>query len=61
MQELHNQELQIGDVVLVDAPHTRWDNRHGSLHRIESGQRSFVWVIIDGIATRFLLDQVSRA
>ena len=60
MQELHNPELQIGEEVLVDAPRTRWDNRHGTLHRIESGQRSFGWVILDGTATRFPLVQLSR-
>ena len=60
MQDLHNQELQIGDQVLVDATRTRWDNRHGTLHRIEYGQRSFGWVILDGTATRFLLGQLSR-
>ena len=60
MQELHNPELQIGEEVLVDAPRTRWDNRHGTLHRIEIGQLSFGWVILDGTATRFLLGQLSR-
>ena len=60
MQELHNPELQIGEEVLVDAPRTRWDNRHGTLHRIENGQRSFGWVILDGTATRFHLRQLSR-
>ena len=60
MQGLHNRELQIGDVVLVEAPRTRWDNRHGILHRIERGQRSFGWVILDGTATRFPLGHLSR-
>ena len=60
MQELQNPELQIGEEVLVDAPRTRWDNRHGTLHRIEIGQLSFGWVILDGTATRFLLGQLSR-
>ena len=60
MQELQNPELQIGEEVLVDAPRTRWDNRHGTLHRIESGQRSFGWVILDGTATRFPLGHLSR-
>jgi hypothetical protein len=60
MQKLHNPELQIGEVVLVDAPRTRWDIRHGTLHRIEYGHRSFGWVILDGTATRFAVGQVSR-
>ena len=60
MQDLHNPELQIGDQVLVDAPRTRWDNRHGTLHRIERGQRSYAWVILDGTATRFPVGRVSR-
>ena len=60
MRGMHSPELQIGDVVLVDAPRTRWDNRHGTLHRIENGQRSFGWVILDGTATRFPLGQLSR-
>ena len=60
MREMHSPELQIGDVVLVDAPRTRWDHRHGTLHRIEMGQGSFGWVILDGTATRFQLRQLSR-
>ena len=60
MRELHNPELQIGEEVLVDAPRTRWDHRNGTLHRIEYGQRSFGWVILDGTATRFPLVQLSR-
>ena len=60
MREMHSPELQIGDVVLVDAPRTRWDHRHGTLHRIERGQRNYAWVILDGTATRFLLGQLSR-
>lgn len=58
MQELHIPELRIGEEVLVDAPRTRWDNRHGTLHRIEMGQRSYAWVILDGTATRFPLDRI---
>ena len=57
MQELHIPELQIGEEVLVDAPRTRWDSRHGTLHRIEREQRSFGWVILDGTATRFPLER----
>ena len=60
MQGLHNPELRIGNVVLVDAPRTRWDQRHGTLHRIEMGERSFAWVILDCTATRFPVGQVSR-
>ena len=61
MQDLHKPELQIGDQVLVDAPRTRWDHRHGTLHRIERGQRSYAWVILDCTATRFPVGQVSRS
>ena len=60
MQDLHNPELQIGEEVLVDAPRTRWDQLHGALHRIERGQRSYAWVILDGTATRFPLGHLSR-
>ena len=60
MQDLHNPELLIGEVVLVDAPRTRWDHRHGTLHRIERGQRTFAWVVLDGIAIRFPMEQVIR-
>ena len=60
MQDLHNPELRIGDGVRVHAPRTRWDHRHGTLHRIERGQRSYAWVILDGTATRFPVGQVSR-
>ena len=60
MREMHSPELQIGEKVLVDAPRTRWDHRHGTIHHIESGQHSFGWVVLDGTATRFPLDQLSR-
>jgi hypothetical protein len=60
MQILHSPELQIGEEVLVDAPRTRWDHRHGTLHRVERGQRNYAWVILDGTATRFPVDQVFR-
>ena len=60
MREMHSPELRIGEEVLVDAPRTRWDHRHGTLHRIERGQRIFGWVILDGTATRFPLGQLRR-
>ena len=52
--------LQIGKKVLVDAARSRWDHRLGTLHRIESEQRIFGWVILDGTATRFPLGDLSR-
>ena len=58
MPKLHSSELQIGDGVLVAAPRTRRDHRHGTLHRIERGQRSYVWVYLDGTATRFTLNRI---
>lgn len=53
MQGMHNPELQIGDEDLVGAHRTRWNNRYGTLHCIERGQRSFAWVILDCTATHF--------
>ena len=60
MREMHGPELWIGEKVLVDAPRTSWNNRHKTLHRIESWQGSFGWMILDGSATRFPLGQLSR-
>ena len=58
MPKLHSSELLIGDGVLVDAQRTRWDHPHWALHRIERGQRSYAWVVLDGTATRFSLNQI---
>ena len=63
MQEVHNQQLEVGNLVRIDWPRTRWDNRQGRLHELreEPGQRSCGFVLLDGIAVRFALDRLKQA
>ena len=60
MPKLHSSELQVGVELLVDAHRTRWTHEHGRFHRIERGQRSFAWAVLDGTATSLPVGQVSR-
>jgi hypothetical protein len=62
MQDLNNPQLEIGDLVRIDWPRTRWDNRQGRLHELreDSGQRSCGFVLLDGIAVRFPLLSLRR-
>ena len=48
-------EPQIGDLVLVDLPRTRWDHRQGILKQIrrEQGQPSQGFVYLDCMLVRF--------
>jgi hypothetical protein len=63
MQEMHNQQLEVGDLVRIDWPRTRWDNRQGRLNELreEPGQLSQGFVLLDGIALRFPLDRLKLA
>jgi hypothetical protein len=62
MQDLNNPQLEVGDLVRIECPRTRWDNRQGRLHELreESGQRSCGFVLLDGIAVRFPLMSLRR-
>ena len=53
-------EPQIGDLVLVDLPRTRWDHRQGILKQIrrEQGQPSQGFVYLDCMLVRFPLEQL---
>jgi hypothetical protein len=63
MQEVHNQQLEVGDLVRIDWARTRWDNRQGRLHELreEPGQLSQGFVLLDGIAVHFPLDRLKLA
>jgi hypothetical protein len=63
MQEVHNQQLEVGDLVRIDWPRTRWDNRQGRLHELrnEAGQLSHGFVLLGGIAVRFPVDRLKPA
>jgi hypothetical protein len=54
MQKVHNQQLEVGVLVRIDWPRTRWDNRQGPLHELrnEPGQLSHGFVLLDGIAVQ---------
>ena len=63
MQDLNKPQPEVGDLVRIDWPRTRWDNRLGRLHELreEPGQRSCGFVLLDGIAVRFALDRLKQA
>jgi hypothetical protein len=63
MQDLNKPQPEVGDLVRIDWPRTRWDNRQGRLHELreEPGQRSCGFVLLDGIAVRFALDRLKQA
>ena len=62
MQELHNPELQIGEMVEIDWPRTRWDRRRGRLHELrqETGERQFGYVLLDGVGMRVSLERIIK-
>ena len=62
MQELHNPELQIGEMVEIDWPRTRWDRRRGLLHELrqEPGERQFGYVLLDGVGMRVSLERIIK-
>ncbi len=62
MQEVHNQQLEVGNLVRINWPRTRWDNRQGRLHELrhEKGQRSHAFVLLDGIAVGIPLEQLTE-
>ena len=62
MQGLHNPELVVGEVVVIDWPRTRWDHRSGRLHELrhEPGERLFGYVLLDGIAMRIPLERIIK-
>lgn len=57
MQEVHSQRLEVGDLVLINWPRTRWDHRRGRLLELrhEPGQGSYGFVLLDGITVLFRL------
>jgi hypothetical protein len=63
MQDLNKTQPEVGDLVRIDWPRTRWDNRQGRLQelRVEPGQRSCGFVLLDGIAVRFPVDRLKQA
>ena len=65
MQEVHASELelQVGDLVLIDWPRTRWDHRRGRLDELreEPGRRSYGFVLLDGITVRYPFARLQRA
>ena len=62
MQDLHKPELQIGEMVEIDWPRTRWDRRRGLLHELrqEPGERQFGYVLLDGVAMRVSLERIIK-
>ena len=62
MQGLHKPELQIGEMVEIDWPRTRWDRRCGLLHELrqEPGERQFGYVLLDGVAMSVSLERIIK-
>jgi hypothetical protein len=60
MQKVHNQQLEVGVLVRIDWPRTRWDNRQGRLHELreEPGQKSHAFVLLDGIAVAIHIEKL---
>ena len=56
-------EPQIGDLVLVDLPRTRWDHRQGILKQIrrEQGQPSQGFVYLDCMLVHCPMSALRRA
>jgi hypothetical protein len=63
MQDLNKPQPEVGDLVRIDWPCTRWDNRHGRLHELrhEPGQLSQGFVLLDGIAVRIPVENLRQA
>lgn len=63
MQELDSSDFQVGDLVLIDWPRTRWDHRRGRVQevRLEQGQRPNAFVQLDAMAVLFPIDRLRRA
>jgi len=63
MQELHYQDLQVGDLVLIDWPRTRWDHRRGILREIrhEPSEPSQGLVYLSWMLVRFPLQYLVRS
>jgi hypothetical protein len=62
MQDLHSSKPEVGDMVAIIWPRTRWDHRQGRLHELrhEQGQRSHAFVLLDGIAVGVPLEQLTE-
>ncbi len=62
MQDMHSQQLEVGDLVLIDWPRTRWDHRRGRLHELrqEPSHEGYGFVLLDCIAVRFSLERLRR-
>ena len=60
MQEVHNQQLEVGNLVRINWPRSRWDNRQGRLHELreEPGQKSHAFVLLDGIAVAIHIEKL---
>jgi len=63
MQELHSPDLQVGDLVLIDWPRTRWDHRRGQVQeiRLEPGATPQALVQLDGMAVLFAMEHLRGA
>jgi len=63
MQELHRPGIQVGDLVLIDWPRTRWDHRRGQVQemRLEPGHTPQAFVQLDGMAVLFPMEHLRRA
>ncbi len=61
--EHSSEELQVGDLVLVDRPRSRWDHRQGILREIrqEPGEPRQGFVYLSWMLVRFPMSILRRA
>jgi len=62
MQELLYQDLQVGDLVLIDWPRTRWDHRRGILHELRQvpDEGNLGLVLLDGATIRVPIKRIIK-
>jgi hypothetical protein len=62
MQTVKSNKLEVGDIVVIDWPRSRWDHRCGRLLELrdENGQQSYSFVLLDGMAVCFRLERVRK-
>jgi hypothetical protein len=62
MQAVKSNQLEVGDIVVIDWPRTSWDHRRGRLHELrhETGEKGIGLVLLDGIAVGFPMESLYK-
>jgi len=61
MQEEQSHDFQVGELVRIEWPRTRWDRRVGKLVEVrrEPGAKEYGFVLIDGIAVLLAAERMA--